>query len=333
MYADPVLFQNKSVAVRLMCSSFLPGIYFIFRHVSNGKTRGNKMSNSTSQNRQGKIKKKGSFTRNLPLYLLMIPGLLYLIINNYLPMFGLTFAFKKINYTVGVFESPWVGLDNFTYLFKTSDAFVIFLEQVRTKMLRVYQTSILIPYLLSITVVSYLAFAFLSSDNGFINNSILKLLGMDEISWYSSPKYWPFILTFIYLWKSFGYSSILYFATLIGIDDSYYEAAVIDGASTWQQIRHITLPCLKTTIITLVIMHIGRMFYSDFGLFYQVPMNNGLLFSVTNTIDTYVYRGLLQLNDVGRSSAAGFLQSILGFVLVMITNMITRKIDKESALF
>ena len=294
------------------------------------------MSNSTSQNRQGKIKKKGSFTRNLPLYLLMIPGLLYLIINNYLPMFGLTFAFKKINYTVGVFESPWVGLDNFTYLFKTSDAFVIFrntlcynlafivlgtvlaivvaifLEQVRTKMLRVYQTSILIPYLLSITVVSYLAFAFLSSDNGFINNSILKLLGMDEIS---------------------CYSSILYFATLIGIDDSYYEAAVIDGASTWQQIRHITLPCLKTTIITLVIMHIGRMFYSDFGLFYQVPMNNGLLFSVTNTIDTYVYRGLLQLNDVGRSSAAGFLQSILGFVLVMITNMITRKIDKESALF
>ena len=160
------------------------------------------MSNSTSQNGQGKIKKKGSCTRNLPLYLLMIPGLLYLIINNYLPMFGLTFAFKKINYTVGVFESPWVGLDNFTYLFKTSDAFVIFrntlcynlafivlgtilaivvaifLEQVRTKMLRVYQTSILIPYLLSITVVSYLAFAFLSSDNGFINNSILKTLGM-----------------------------------------------------------------------------------------------------------------------------------------------------------
>ena len=245
MYADPVLFQNKSVAVRLICGLFLPGIYFIFRHVSNGKTRGNKMSNSTSQNRQGKIKKKGSFTRNLPLYLLMIPGLLYLIINNYLPMFGLTFAFKKINYTVGVFDSPWVGLDNFTYLFKTSDAFVIFrntlcynlafivlgtilaivvaifLEQVRTKMLRVYQTSILIPYLLSITVVSYLAFAFLSSDNGFINNSILKLFGMDEISWYSSPKYWPFILTFIYLWKSFGYSSILYFATLIGIDDSY----------------------------------------------------------------------------------------------------------------
>ena len=315
------------------------------------------MSNSTSQNRQGKIKKKGSFTRNLPLYLLMIPGLLYLIINNYLPMFGLTFAFKKINYTVGVFDSPWVGLDNFTYLFKTSDAFVIFrntlcynlafivlgtilaivvaifLEQVRTKMLRVYQTSILIPYLLSITVVSYLAFAFLSSDNGFINNSILKLLGMDEISWYSSPKYWPFILTFIYLWKSFGYSSILYFATLIGIDDSYYEAAVIDGASTWQQIRHITLPCLKTTIITLFIMHIGRMFYSDFGLFYQVPQDSGALYAVTQTIDTYVYRGLMQSNNVGMAAAAGFYQSVIGFVLVVAANAVVKKINPENALF
>lgn len=167
----------------------------------------------------------------------------------------------------------------------------------------------------------------------FINNSILKPLGAKGIEWYSSPQYWPAILIFIYLWKSFGYSSILYFATLIGIDDSYYEAAVVDGASTWQQIKYITLPCLKPTIITLVIMHLGRMFYSDFGLFYQVPMNNGMLFDVTNTIDTYVYRGLLQLNDVGRSSAAGFLQSVFGFILVLTANYITRKVDADSALF
>ena len=158
-------------------------------------------------------------------------------------------------------------------------------------------------------------------------------MGIEPISWYSTPRYWPFILVFINLWKGFGYSSILYFATLIGIDGSYYEAAVIDGASTWQQIKYVTLPCLKTTIITLVIMAIGRMFYSDFGLFYQVPMNNGMLFDVTNTIDTYVYRGLLQLNDVGRSSAAGFLQSLLGFILVMGTNLVTRKVDPDSALF
>ena len=272
-------------------------------------------------------------------------------------MFGLSFAFKDINYTVGVWQSPWVGLDNFSYLFRTDAAFVIFrntvlynlvfivlgtvlaivvailLSQIKGKMMRVYQTCILIPYLLSITVVAYLAFAFLSTDNGFINNSILAPLGLDPISWYSSPGYWPFILTFINLWKNFGYNTILYYATLIGIDDSYYEAAVIDGANTWQQICYITLPCLKTTIITLTIMAIGRMFYSDFGLFYQVPMNNGMLYDVTNTIDTYVFRGLLQSNDVARSSAAGFLQSILGFVLVLGANFVVKKVDADSALF
>lgn len=313
------------------------------------------MANATSLNKGAK--KTPSFMRYMPLYALMLPGLIYLFINNYLPMFGLTFAFKKINYNVGVFNSPWCGLSNFNFLFKTKDAFVIFrnticynivfivlgnlfaitiaimLEQVRAKALKVYQTCILIPYLLSITVISYLAFAFLSSDSGFLNNTIIKALGMDPISWYSTPKYWPFILVFINMWKGFGYSSLLYFATLIGIDASYYEAAVIDGASTWQQIKYVTLPCLKTTIITLVVMAIGRMFYSDFGLFYQVPMNNGMLFDVTNTIDTYVYRGLLELNDVGRASAAGFLQSLLGFCLVMITNTITRRVDPESALF
>ena len=306
---------------------------------------------------KNRAKRQGFFAKYLPLYALMLPGLAYLVINNYMPMIGLTFAFKKINYNVGVFNSPWCGLSNFSFLFKTDDAFIIFrnticynlvfiilgnvvaiiiailLEQIRTKALKLYQTCILIPYLLSITVVSYLAFAFLSSDSGFINNSILEPLGIEPISWYSTPRYWPCNLVFIKLWKVFGYYSILYFATLIGIDGSYYEAAVIDGASTWQQIKYVTLPCLKTTIITLVIMAIGRMFYSDFGLFYQVPMNNGMLFDVTNTIDTYVYRGLLQLNDVGRSSAAGFLQSLLGFILVMGTNLVTRKVDPDSALF
>ena len=274
------------------------------------------MSTMVPSNEGKKVKKSGYFVRTLPLYAMMLPGLIYLAINNYLPMFGLTFAFKDINYTTGVWQSPWCGLDNFGYLFRTDAAYVIFrntvlynvafivlgtvlaivvailLSQVRGKMMRVYQTTILIPYLIAITVVAYLGYAFLSTD-----------------------------------------STILYYATLIGIDDSYYEAAVIDGASTWQQIRHITLPCLKTTIITLTIMAIGRMFYSDFGLFYQVPMSNGLLFDATQTIDTYVFRALIQSNDVGRSSAAGFLQSILGFVLVLGANLVVRKVDKDSALF
>ena len=315
------------------------------------------MSTMVPANKGKKVKKSGYFVRTLPLYVMMLPGLIYLAINNYLPMFGLTFAFKDINYTTGVWQSPWCGLDNFGYLFRTNDAYVIFrntvlynvafivlgtvlaiavailLSQVRGKMMRVYQTTILIPYLIAITVVAYLGYAFLSTDTGFINNSILAPLGIDAVSFYSNSSYWPAILIFIYLWKNFGYNTILYYATLIGIDDSYYEAAVIDGASTWQQIRHITLPCLKTTIITLTIMAIGRMFYSDFGLFYQVPMSNGLLFDATQTIDTYVFRALIQSNDVGRSSAAGFLQSVLGFVLVLGANLVVRKVDKDSALF
>jgi ABC-type polysaccharide transport system, permease component len=311
----------------------------------------------TASKSKDKIKKKGYLAKNITLYLMMVPGLIYLVINNYLPMFGLSFAFKKINYNLGLLKSPWVGLKNFTYLFKTKDAYIIFrntilynlvfivlgtllaiavaimLEQLSKRYLKVVQTSILLPFLLSTSVIAYLAFAFLSTDNGFINKIILHSMGKNAINWYSSPKYWPFILTFIALWKSFGYNSILYFATLIGIDKSYYEAAVLDGASVGQQIKYITLPFLKPTIIVLVTLSIGRMFYSDFGLFYQVPMNNGMLFNATNTIDTYVYRGLLQLNDVGRSSAAGFLQSLLGFVLVLTTNTIVRKIDKENALF
>ena len=166
-----------------------------------------------------------------------------------------------------------------------------------------------------------------------MNMTVLPALHLDKISWDNDAKYWPVIITIVYLWMSFGYSSILYYSTLIGIDKSYYEAAVVDGAGIWDQIRFITLPALKTTIITLVLMAVGRICYSDFGLFYQVPMNSGLLYSTTQTIDTYVYRGLLELNDIGRSTAAGFLQSILGFICIFIANIIVSKIDKASALF
>lgn len=305
-----------------------------------------------------RLQKKSSGQKHWTLILFMVPGLVYLLINNYIPMAGILLAFKKVNYTLGIFKSPWCGLSNFKYLFKTKDAAIIFRNTVlynlafivlgtaaavataillgevkKKKLLKIYQTSILLPHILSTAVIAYLAFAFLSKDSGFLNNAIIKPLGGDAISWYSKPKYWPYILTFIQLWRSVGYTTIMYYATLVGIDTSYYEAAVIDGASTWDQIRYITLPCLKTTIITLTIMNLGRMFYSDFGLFYQVPMNNGLLFNATNTLDTYVYRGLLELNDIGRASAACFIQSVLGFVLVWGANALTRKADPDSAVF
>ena len=289
---------------------------------------------------------------------MMIPGLLYILINNYLPMAGLAIAFKNVNYSVGIWKSPWVGLQNFKYLFATKEAFVItrntllyniaFIiigvivavtvaillnEIVAVKAKKFYQTVILIPYLISMVVVSYLVYALLNTESGFINKSILEPLGLTKIAWYSSPQYWPVILILVQVWKTFSYNSIIYLATLVGFDKSYYEAAMIDGASRWQRIKCITLPLLKPTIIVMVLMSIGKIFYSDFGLFYQVPMNQGVLYDVTNTIDTYVYRGLIQFNNIGMSSAAGFYQSIVGFICVLTANFVVRKFDRDNALF
>ena len=210
----------------------------------------------------------------------------------------------------------------------------ILLNEVRKKTAQqVYQTTILIPHLVSTVLIGYLVYAFLSSTNGFVNKGILEPLGKEGVQWYTEAKYWPFILTIVQLWRSFGFQSIVYFATIIGFDKTYYEAAVVDGATTWQQITRITLPLLKPTVIILTIMALGRMFASDFGLFYQVPQNSGLLYSTTTTIDTFVYRTLMQDHDVGRSLAAGFLQSVLGFFVVMLTNAIVRKTEPDSALF
>lgn len=293
----------------------------------------------------------------LALFSMMIPGLVYLIINNYIPMAGLMIAFKRFDFGKGMWASPWTGFSNFTYLFKTQDAkniirntlgynltfillgnllavvVAIMLNFLRGEMnKKVYQTLILIPYLISMVVVSYIVFGFLSQENGFLNKMIISM-GGKPISWYTTSKYWPFILTIVNLWKGFGYSSILYYATVIGIDSSLYEAAVVDGANRWHQIWHVTLPGLRGTIITMVLLAVGRIFYSDFGLFYQVPMRSGLISSVTDTIDVFVYKGLTQLNDIGRSSAAGFIQSVLGFILVLTANAIVRKIDEDNALF
>lgn len=306
-----------------------------------------------------KIRRRRRFLRFLPLYLMLLPGVAYLIINNYLPMAGLVIAFKKINYSLGIFQSPWVGLSNFKYLFSNNDAliairntilynlgFILFgnvlaiivaiaLDSAKNKYFKqVSQIIYLIPFLLSTVIISYIVLAFLNPSNGFMNNSILPLLGIENpIKWYNESKYWPVILNIVFIWMSFGYSSILYYSAVIGIDKTYYEAAVVDGASTWQQILHITLPGLKPTIITLVLLAVGRICYSDFGLFYLIPQHSGLLYATTQTIDTFVYRALLELNDVGRSSAAGFLQSIVGFILVFGANWLVTKLDKESALF
>ncbi|MBW4841456.1 MAG: ABC transporter permease subunit [Paenibacillaceae bacterium] len=296
--------------------------------------------------------------KNLPLLLLAVPGLLYFILNSYIPMAGVFIAFKNIDYAKGIFRSDWIGFDNFRFLFQTSDAWImtrntllynvafivfgtifsiliaIFMSELIGKAYsKLFQSGLVLPNLISMVVLSYLVFAFLNADSGFINHSILRPLGLPEINWYSEPKYWPYLLVIIQMWKTAGYGSIVYIAFIAGIDKSIYEAAKIDGAGKLKQIWTITLPLLKPTVVILTLMSVGRIFNSDFGLFYQVPMNAGALYSTTQTIDTYVYRALMQVNDIGMSAAAGLYQSLVGFGLVMLANAIVKKLDADNALF
>ena len=311
-----------------------------------------------SENKSKTKKVKTKYAKSGPLLLIAAPGIIYLLINNYLPMFGIFLAFKSFSYKKGIWNSPWNGFQNFKFLFQTKDAIVmtrntilynlafiiigtvfaitiaIFLnalgDSIRTKF---FQSALLLPNLMSWVIIAYMVYAFLNSDSGFMNNTIMKLLGKNDVAWYMEKGYWPFILTFVYLWKNAGYMSIIYLAAIAGIDKSVYEAASLDGATKLQQIFRLTLPLLKPTVIIMTLMAVGRIFFSDFGLFYQVPMNSGALYATTQTIDTYVYRGLMELNDVGMSAAAGFFQSILGFIIVVSANAIVRKVDSDNALF
>ena len=210
---------------------------------------------------------------------------------------------------------------------------ILLTEIVKSVWAKFYQSALLLPYLLSWVVISYVVFAFLNSDSGFINNTVLKVLGMAPVSWYTKSNIWPFILILVFLWQTVGHTSIIYMASIAGIDKGIYEAAKIDGAGKIKQIFYITLPLLRPTITIMVLMAIGKIFFSDFGLFYQVPMNSGALYGVTQTIDTFVYRGLMELNDVGMSSAAGLFQSCVGFVLVITANALVRKMNPENALY
>lgn len=286
---------------------------------------------------------------------MLVPGLIYLLINNYIPMVGILLAFKKIDYTVGIFESPWCGFDNFRYLFSSRTAWIITrntilynlafivigiftgmlvgicLFAVTKKAVQTFfQTSILLPQLISMIVVAYIVYAFLSNEAGFINISIL---GGTDVNFYGENKLWPFLLVFVNNWKQIGYNSIIFLSSIVGIDRGLYEAAQVDGCSPWQQITKITIPQLKPTIITLTLLQVGRVFYSDFGLFYQVPLDSGALYNVTNTIDTYVYRSLMVLNNISSASAASAFQAVCGFVLVFTVNLIVRRLDRDNALF
>lgn len=293
-----------------------------------------------------------------PLLLMALPGLIYLTINNYIPMAGIIIAFKKLNYARGILGSDWIGLDNFKFLFNTPDAWImtrntilynaafivigtvcalalaIGMNEIKERYFaRYFQGAFLLPNLISMVVVSYVVFAFLNTDTGLLNRTVLPAIGAPETNYYTRAGDWPFILMIVYLWKNTGYAAIIYLASIAGIDATLYEAARIDGAGKWDQIRLITLPLIRPTVIILTLLAVGRIMFSDFGLSYQVTMNAGKLYSTTQTIDTYVFRGLMQLGNVGMSSAAGVYQSVVGFVLVLTANYLVKKISPDDAMF
>ncbi|MCM3784235.1 ABC transporter permease subunit [Neobacillus mesonae] len=300
--------------------------------------------------------------KNKVMLLMVLPGTIWFFFFSYLPLAGTVVAFKEYRFHrdgfwASIVNSDWVGWDNFKFLFSTNDAYIItrntllynfafiiiglvlsvamavlLSELVNKKMAKVYQTGMFLPYFLSWVIVGYFVFSFLSMDRGMLNQ-ILGWFGAEPIQWYSESKYWPYILVLVNLWKMVGYNSVVYLAAIMGIDKSLYEAAMIDGASKWQQIKNITIPLLSPIIIIMTLLAVGRIFYADFGLFYQVPRDSGLLYGVTNVIDTYVYRGLKTSGEIGMSTAAGLYQSVVGFALVIVSNYIVRKIDKDSALF
>lgn len=296
--------------------------------------------------------------RNRALYGMAIPALLVLFFNNYLPMFGIIIAFKDYNFAKGVLGSDWAGFKNFEFLFSTPDAWIITrntvffnlffisvgvvvavalavaLNEVLNKRLaKLYQTVLLLPHFLSWVVVAYLGLAFMNTEFGYLNRQILPMLGVEPVNWYADSGKWLAIFPIVNLWKTAGYSLIVYLAAITAIDPEYYEAALISGATKWQQIRHITIPIIKPVIVILIIMQLGQVFRADFGLFYQFTLDSPMIRDVSNVIDSYVYRGLMQMNDYGMSSAAGLYQSVVGFCFVLGANYAVRRISGDLALF
>lgn len=294
--------------------------------------------------------------KNRQLLLMTLPGMLFILIFSYFPMFGLLIAFKDYKYSRGIWGSEWVGLTNFDFLFATRDvwrvtyntitlnalfilfglvcavALAILMFEIKSRLVHsFFQSTYFLPYLLSWVLVGYFVYALLSTD-GFVNR-LLGLLGFETLSWYTSPRYWPAILVLVSIWKNVGYTSIIYLAGMLGINPEYYEAAKLDGASKLQQIRYVTLPLLAPVITIMTLLQIGRIFYADFGLFYNVTRDSGILYPTTDVIDTYVFRMLRKVGDFGMASAAGFYQAVVGFALVFLSNLIVRNKDKDNALF
>ena len=306
------------------------------------------------------IKRRNRFgiyvAKNIEFWLLCLPAIAYFLVFHYAPMFGAVIAFKDFNYTDGILGSDWVGLDNFKFFFYSQDAWritrnsvgysliamtlgtavniavaLLLYEITSKKAIKTYQTIMIFPHFMSWVIVGYITHILFSSDFGVLNR-IIESLGGDKVSWYSNPSLWPFILPIVNIWKNVGMGCIMYYAALMGLDAEIYEAAKIDGANRWRQTISITIPSLIPMIIIMTILSVGQIFHNDFGLYYQIPRDIGVLYPTTDVIDTYIYRGL-RTGDVGITAAVGLFQSFVGFILVLLTNFIVKKIEPDHAMF
>lgn len=305
-----------------------------------------------------------SWTKNdVELTLLALPTTVWYLLFCFLPMFGLIIAFKNYravggkSFLYNVLHSDWAGFKNFEFLVKSNDLFVILRNTIlynlvfivlglvlsvgmaimisllhSKKKSKVYQTLMFFPYFMSWVVVAYFVDAFLNVDNGMIN-TMLRNGGGDPVQWYMTPEVWPFILVFMYIWKNTGYNMVIYLSSISGIDSTLYEAAVVDGANKRQQVWYITLPCLKNVIIMMFILNIGKIFYSDFGLFFQITQGaKGSIFDAVATIDTWVFNAIQSNTPVGMTSAVTFFQSVSCCITILLANALVKKIDKDSAI-
>lgn len=298
---------------------------------------------------------KGKVVSGVQYWILVLPALIYILIFNYIPMFGTLIAFKDYRYNLGILGSEWVGFDNFKGFFTSQDAFIVtrntvgygllflvlkimcavliavLLYEINNKLsLKFYQTTMILPNFMSWVVVGYISYILLGSNGVF--NGFLTNMGIEPIKWYSETKYWPYILSAFSVWKSVGMDSVVYYAALMGLDKAVFEAADIDGASKVQKTWYITIPSLIPTIMILLILGMGGIIKGDFGLFYQITGDSQLLYPVTDVIDTYVYRGI-RTGDLGASSAVGLFQSVVGLILVVVTNLVVKKISPENSMF
>lgn len=286
-----------------------------------------------------------------------LPAVLIMLFFNYIPMGGLVLAFKKYDMTKGIFRSPWCGLDNFKFLVNSRATFInmtrntilyylvftflgmflnvvlaIMIDQFVLKRLgKVMQTIMIIPVFVSYAAVQFIVMAYLGSSVGIISNW-LSSIG-HPCRFYMEAKYWPTILTVVKMWHDVGYGSVLYMSVLAGIDTSLYEAAEIDGASKWQQIKYVTLPSLVPMITVMLLLSVGNIMRSDTGLFYQVTRNTGLLYPTTQVIDSYVLNAIMKVSDFGFTAATTFFQSVVGLLLMLLANFLVNRISPEDALF